>query len=488
MKPKMFIGSSSEGLKISHAIQSNLFDSAEVTVWDQGNFELSKSTFESLCGMASQFDYAAFIFTPDDIVQIRGKQSTAVRDNVLFELGLFMGKIGPERCFIVVPNKSSELRIPTDLLGVVLAVYEGDRSDDNFKAATAPAVFEIKKSLVKYGCIRRGIAEEQTGGEGVKIQRKMDDVIITDNNTVVKNTDEDKKYNWIQLFIDKKYNECFDEFIKSLKVYPDLREHEDFWTMKIGLKVDYGKYKALVDNGIKNNDIENDEIIALVDELMEIGKPEMALYYCEFGISKDETNLGILRRKGDAINKLHGHSKAIEFFDTVLSKLPGALNIHQRKAELLYNNGNKSDAIHVLEGTKGLIGLNIEVLHQLVSWYFDMNDHDNTAINCQLALSITGDDPYYLTMMGNALNGKELYSASWEYYERGNKVADEKQGWILGNIGNLLKNRGLHSASVSYLERAVAIDSDNEYALSRLAAAKKSHAEELLQVGKIIRN
>ena len=60
-------------------------------MWDEADFALNESTFGALSTMAERFDFAVFVFDADDVAQIRREKVVAVRDNVVFELGLFIG-------------------------------------------------------------------------------------------------------------------------------------------------------------------------------------------------------------------------------------------------------------------------------------------------------------------------------------------------------------------------------------------------------------
>ena len=107
--PRVFVGSSSEGLPVARAIQFLLKDSAHVSIWDQGVFGLSQGNLESLVRSLDSFDFAILVITPDDVVISRNVESQVPRDNVMFELGLFMGRLGRERSGAVGPT--SQVRI-----------------------------------------------------------------------------------------------------------------------------------------------------------------------------------------------------------------------------------------------------------------------------------------------------------------------------------------------------------------------------------------
>lgn len=147
-KPRIFIGSSSESLDVADAVNLNLDHKAEVTIWRNGTFDLSSNTIDALANKAKTVDFSLFIFSPDDIAIIRNQQKAIVRDNVLFELGLFIGALGKERCFILKP-RGVDLHFPTDLLGVTPADYEPNRSDGDLASSVNHACVLMKQQMEK---------------------------------------------------------------------------------------------------------------------------------------------------------------------------------------------------------------------------------------------------------------------------------------------------------------------------------------------------
>ena len=149
-KPRVFIGSSAEGLRVAEALQLNLEYIAEVTLWSQGVFGLSLGTLEALVAAAASFDFAILVLTPDDVTNRRDRSSNTPRDNVLFELGLFMGVLGRERTQIVHP-RDVHMDLPTDLAGVTCATFEQTRQDGNMQAALGAPSTKIKETVTKLG-------------------------------------------------------------------------------------------------------------------------------------------------------------------------------------------------------------------------------------------------------------------------------------------------------------------------------------------------
>ena len=148
-KPSVFVGSSTEGLPVAEVVQILLDHACDVQLWTQGAFDVGQGTLKSLVNTANQHDFAILVLTPDDVKASRGTSSPAPRDNVIFELGLCTGILGIGRAFFVY-DRSTDLDLPSDLLGITPATYE-PHSSGNLEAALGAACNKIKLQINQLG-------------------------------------------------------------------------------------------------------------------------------------------------------------------------------------------------------------------------------------------------------------------------------------------------------------------------------------------------
>lgn len=131
MTTRIFIGSSSEGLKVARYIKDILNNDPlnedpenkvfECILWnDQKVFAQNTSYLDSLLKAASMFDFGILVVTKDDRAIVRDKAFETPRDNVIFEFGLFIGRLGANRTFVI---QEGEAKLPTDMAGITVARF-----------------------------------------------------------------------------------------------------------------------------------------------------------------------------------------------------------------------------------------------------------------------------------------------------------------------------------------------------------------------------
>ena len=170
-KSSIFIGSSTEGLEIARAIQFQLSDDTEATIWTEGFFELGRATLETLVNSIERFDFAIIVLTPDDLILSKNASSMRPRDNVMFELGLFMGRLGRSRTFMISDSQKT-MKLPSDLAGVTIATY--DSTIANKVTAVGPACYLIRNTVKDLGEF-----EGKTARQLHKATRQVEDISET---------------------------------------------------------------------------------------------------------------------------------------------------------------------------------------------------------------------------------------------------------------------------------------------------------------------
>lgn len=148
MKLPLFVASSRESLDVANAINRNLDSFADVTVWKNWAFPSLESTLVGLREAMEKNYFGIFVAAPDDISIIRGQTLPTVRDNVIFELGLFIGRHGPAHCFVVCPQRAGA-HLPSDILGATVYSYDADRFKKEPDAAMNPATSSIELEIQK---------------------------------------------------------------------------------------------------------------------------------------------------------------------------------------------------------------------------------------------------------------------------------------------------------------------------------------------------
>lgn len=168
MKPRIFIGGSREAIDVCRAVQLELAEDFDVTVWDQDVFRLSYGPLDSLLHALDSSDAGVFVLRPDDLTTSRGVPDPTVRDNVIFELGMFIGRLGRDRTIMLTPS-ASPLRLPSDLLGLTTAGYDASRiSSGQMRAAVGPACTKVREYLSSF---QLRVAEEPKSR--VRLDRAM---------------------------------------------------------------------------------------------------------------------------------------------------------------------------------------------------------------------------------------------------------------------------------------------------------------------------
>jgi predicted nucleotide-binding protein len=147
---RVFIVSSAEALPIVDLLIKQFQHDPFLTVaWKNGVFRASNYTLDELEAQLDDSDFAIAVAQPDDVVITRETTWPAMRDNVTFELGLFMGRLGRRRAFLMEP-RDAEIQLPSDLAGMTTIPYRYEEGKDA-EHYIAPACARLRELILAAG-------------------------------------------------------------------------------------------------------------------------------------------------------------------------------------------------------------------------------------------------------------------------------------------------------------------------------------------------
>lgn len=148
---RIFLISSGEAVDIARAVHTAFsHDEFDVIPWNEGVFRATNYTLKTLEDEVDRCDFAIAIAHGDDTVESREHTWPAPRDNVIFELGLFMGRLGLDRAILMEP-RDERVKLPSDLAGITTIVYRYDSNDRDRAAKLAPACNRLRDYILEKG-------------------------------------------------------------------------------------------------------------------------------------------------------------------------------------------------------------------------------------------------------------------------------------------------------------------------------------------------
>lgn len=150
MKPTIIIFSSKKSLPVAEGIRDNLQQVFETELWTEGLFDENNTIpLWAFLKKLMCYDCAAVVLGDDDVRQKEGSgtKESVPRDNVIFELGAAMARMGPQKTFVFTPSDKN-IVLPSYFRGVLVKEYRQDPGARGcYKASTGSACAEIKRAM-----------------------------------------------------------------------------------------------------------------------------------------------------------------------------------------------------------------------------------------------------------------------------------------------------------------------------------------------------
>lgn len=293
---------------------------------------------------------------------------------------------------------------------------------------------------------------------------------------------------WIDAFFDGDYKKAIALLEQKIEATEE-EENERFLNLWLG----HAKAKVNFHSGIKHLENEIDKnledsygyiTLSIVYEESRIYDSSFAVLEKGLQFAREKQPLSL--RKAHLLTELDDTEAAKDILKKLKDDDPEYQPAYSKLGQILIDEGFKEEAKEVYESGLKTLPNNADLLSEYESLLMDLDANEAALATYTTLTDIYPDNTQYLTLLGNVYLNLNLNGLALEAYEKANKIAEEKEGWILANIGNLYNNRGFYPQAIAYLKRASEMVPDYSYAHERLAQAIEMNKKERQKASKKI--
>jgi predicted nucleotide-binding protein len=146
MKPRIFVSSSVEARPLLHFLEEELSLEATVVAWSDMPFSIAQPPLAQFSQSVKGADFVVILGGFTEAVTARGMVEERPRDNIIFELGFFIGSLGSERVLVVDISPEKSLGLPAALAGLTVLRADPDKLNRPRELARRIA-YEVKRRM-----------------------------------------------------------------------------------------------------------------------------------------------------------------------------------------------------------------------------------------------------------------------------------------------------------------------------------------------------
>jgi hypothetical protein len=146
MKPTIFVSSSTESRQLVEFLKEDLSSDATVVSWADAPFSVAQPPLAQFSQSLAGADFVVFLLDLAGAVRTRGAREVQPRDNIIFELGLVIGRLGADRVLVVdTTGDPGSFKLPTDLSGLTILRASGLERGDRPRQLSRYIADEVRR-------------------------------------------------------------------------------------------------------------------------------------------------------------------------------------------------------------------------------------------------------------------------------------------------------------------------------------------------------